>query len=449
MYLFVLAVWLISAGNTALAFVGPQCVPWRPHTTTVVGCRAVPTFAVAGTSASYLDTLGSVKSVPTTAPSLVSDPVGVAVEYADNVDTPRSNVELLDECLLVSSSDAARMILDRLSESGRQDEARQSMLRELLGVVDDGQDSAWWTGYRVTARFSQRARRASLRRLLDLSTPEDDDDKQTNDDTDDQRSRRRALALLVRTLAESSGDTTTTRRRWWTRPAVSTLEKAARRESTANTSADLASMLDRKPAGLETPVYTVLDQRPSYQVREYDPFTLCSVSMTNNKKRPPSTKTDAAVSNPQLQGASSFGALAGYLFGKNDQTTAMKMTTPVFTTNNNDDKQMSFVLPSTYWGEDGTDNCPQPLEGSGVTLSRRTKRVEAVLLFGGFATKTEVAKRERDLLQALQRDQDWTTPDGTDDAPVTFTLAQYNDPFTPPWKRRNEVSVPVFAVTKQ
>merc|ERR1712071_359213 len=193
----------------------------------------------------------------------------------------------------------------------------------------------------------------------------------------------------------------------------------------------------------------------------YDPFTLCSVSMAK-QQRPPQEKTDQAISNPQLSGASSFGALAGYLFGKNDQTTAMKMTTPVFTTTTTDnvDKQqnqrdMSFVLPSVYWGEDGTNTCPQLLEGSGVTLIRQDKQVKAVLMFGGFATRKEVEKRERELMDGLQQDKDWTTRStNNNDAaatepsslPVLFTLAQYNDPFTPPWKRRNEVSVPVFAI---
>ena len=50
-----------------------------------------------------------------------------------------------------------------------------------------------------------------------------------------------------------------------------------------------------------------------------------------SKPREDPSKTDAEIANPQLKGASGFGALAGYLFGKNEHATAMKMTTPVFT----------------------------------------------------------------------------------------------------------------------
>mmetsp|Transcript_22126 Transcript_22126/g.45249 ORF Transcript_22126/g.45249 Transcript_22126/m.45249 type:complete len:104 (+) Transcript_22126:510-821(+) len=73
----------------------------------------------------------------------------------------------------------------------------------------------------------------------------------------------------------------------------------------------------------------------------------------------------AKLSNPQLSGATSFGALAGYLFGKNEQSKAMKMTTPVFTEGEGDLKKMSFVLPSDYWTDGGVNEAPKPLSDNG------------------------------------------------------------------------------------
>lgn len=99
---------------------------------------------------------------------------------------------------------------------------------------------------------------------------------------------------------------------------------------------------------------------------------------------------------------------------------------------------MSFVLPSTYWSETAPDP-PQPLEGSGVRLERVADREDrAVLMFGGYVTG-RAAKEQQQLLDRLDRDPDWQV---SDDAP-SVQLAQYNDPFTPPWKRLNEVSVAV------
>jgi hypothetical protein len=62
----------------------------------------------------------------------------------------------------------------------------------------------------------------------------------------------------------------------------------------------------------------------------------------------------------------------------------------------------------------------------------------AVVMFGGFAGKKDVEERKKQLLEILSKDSEWTAEPN-----ATITLAQYNDPFTPPWKRRNEVSIKV------
>lgn len=107
---------------------------------------------------------------------------------------------------------------------------------------------------------------------------------------------------------------------------------------------------------------------------------------------------------------------------------------------------MSFVLPSDYWSTEGLSLAPQPLAGSDVTLNRDAGGTRAVVMFGGYASQEEVARRTEQLQVALLQTPDLEWEAISTDEPVA--LAQYNDPFTPPWKRLNEVSIPVRARTK-
>jgi hypothetical protein len=221
-------------------------------------------------------------------------------------------------------------------------------------------------------------------------------------------------------------------------PAIVSLERKAIQASKE----DAESLRGRLPEGLETPNYEIIANRDSgrrhVEIRHYEPYSVCAVAM--NKPRPAeSIKTDAKLQMPEMSGASSFGALAGYLFGKNDKSTAMKMTTPVFTSPgmDSDDRQMEFVLPSDFWGSGSLTTAPQPLSESGVTLQQKESEDRAVLMFGGYASKKEVQKRKKELKSALSRDPDWKATE------EEATVAQYNDPFTVPWRRLNEVSVKV------
>ena len=121
----------------------------------------------------------------------------------------------------------------------------------------------------------------------------------------------------------------------------------------------------------------------------------------------------------------------------------MKMTTPVLTVGEEDSRTMSFVLPSSYWDENDLSAAPTPLRNSAVKVTSVPGGERAVLAFGGFGRKADVSFRKRKLYDLLNSDEEW---EAIKDAPIT--LAQYNDPFTPPWKRRNEVSVAVVKKLK-
>jgi len=336
------------------------------------------------------------------------------------------------------------MEINRMREGGIPQEGTDAFLNLLLYSGPDAKSFPFWTRSKRLARFSRRARLASLRRTLDVTTPppsESENLELKEEEQALQRRRRRALVTILRSLSTLENDEKKT-------PAIVLLERKAVVDERQGD-----NLRDRLPEGLETPTYKVLAnaKKTNIEIREYQPYSVCAVSMT--KPRPETKpKTDAKAQMPEMGGASSFGALAGYLFGKNDKSTAMKMTTPVFTTptfSDNDDRQMEFVLPSDYWQSTDLTKAPKPLEGSGVTLQIRDADQRAVIMFGGFASKKEVEKRKEQLMETIAKEfADWQAVENSDGVGTpSFTLAQYNDPFTAPWKRLNEVSISVVPKT--
>lgn len=368
--------------------------------------------------------------------SAVEDTVSSPLEFDQYVG-------VLQDAIHRNSTEASSVLLSKIGQMRQNSEytreQQEDFLNRLLALGPDARLPIW-TAIRPLTKFSRRARMRSLRRTLDQITPDVD---RKNDSMESQlQRRRRALVSLLNSLSTEKESSS--------RPAIVVLEKRA-----IQASKDSASDLTlRRPEGLETPEYDVVETgkesdnalAKNVEIRLYKPYSVCSVAM--NKSRPTeSSKTDQKLGAPELSGASSFGALAGYLFGKNDQSTAMKMTTPVFTTNPGDvnsetndqeERTMEFVLPSNYWGTENLSKAPKPLENSGVTLEERQSESRAVLMFSGYASKKESEKRKKELLSTLSKsDSKWKPVEDT------LTLAQYNDPFTVPWKRVNEVSVKV------
>jgi hypothetical protein len=404
----------------------------------LIGLLRCQTLAFVPTYVTQLSRGLGIKDVPVPVSSTAT-PTYLAAEIREvngakpaiNSEVIESSIQLLNDAISFNSS-AATELLSQISGMRQMGTSREDIDEFLNNLLSTGPDGAlpFWTKSKRFARFSRRARLASLRRTLDLTTPPPSE-SDTRDSKESLKQRRRqALVSLLRSLSsEESGDHGKER-------AIVALERMAKIATTA----DAEDLKSRLPEGLETPKYEVVSFNGNLEIRRYEPFSVCAVSMS--KPRPEdASKMDAKVNNPAMIGASSFGALAGYLFGKNDQSTAMKMTTPVFTSPTSsgaDEKQMAFVLPSQYWENGSLESAPQPILGSGVTLQRKDKEERAVMMFGGYASKTEIEKRKKEIMAALARDREWKA--ANDD----MSLAQYNDPFTPPWRRLNEVSVQVI-----
>lgn len=275
-------------------------------------------------------------------------------------------------------------------------------LDELLTLIDSVQGNMWARRRLPIPLPSLRLKMGSAKRLLNtLVETEDKSMEKTGDASLDSGKRRRALGILLNQLAMNDG-------------GVRGLELEALTRLGRNT---MEEMLERTPKGLETPKYEVVYNKDTFQVRKYDAFAVCSLMLMDQQ---------------QQNGPLGFQTLAGYIFGKNVGSKAMAMTTPVISSgfintgtgsnsnsNSNSNsiqpKKMSFVMPSTFWAENGALNeAPKPLDGSRIELENKggglisNTDTVAVLWFGGYATKNEITSRANELLKKIADDNTWT-----------------------------------------
>ena len=109
----------------------------------------------------------------------------------------------------------------------------------------------------------------------------------------------------------------------------------------------------------------------------------------------------------------------------------MDMTTPVFSSKS---QQMQFVV------EENSASIV-PIDRS-VSLKERQSFIVAVASFPGIANETVVNETELNLREAMKREERKDTLKLKPKVGEEFVeLAQYNDPFTNPLVRRNEVLI--------
>ena len=137
---------------------------------------------------------------------------------------------------------------------------------------------------------------------------------------------------------------------------------------------------------------------------------------------------------------SGFGPLAWYIFGDNTKRDKIAMTAPVtsekiaMTAPVTSEEigewvyETAFIMPSEWT----MDTLPVP-NNDDVTLKELPQELKAVWTFSGYANAHAVDKEWKQFSEALT--QQWVKWEWSP------TLAQYNDPFTPPWMRRNELRV--------
>ena len=219
------------------------------------------------------------------------------------------------------------------------------------------------------------------------------------------QSLRKQLPEAIEDLRKTRPTTTATP----TPPTPEDLRKAVEKLRDGSLQSDieeeLKNALRSTPKGLETPKYSVERTIGDCEVRTYEAYAVAELS----EKRPD---------------GDAFNVLAAYLFGKNSEDKAMAMTMPVEMV----DGAMAFVLPKA-----DADAPPAPTDDQ-VTIGERPARTVVALPFPGVATPEEVERQRAKLADVLKAE-------GLEAADESYTVLQYNSPFTIPWRRRNELVV--------
>lgn len=142
-----------------------------------------------------------------------------------------------------------------------------------------------------------------------------------------------------------------------------------------------------------------------------------------------------------------FRRLFEYISGDNRGGDSISMTAPVQTRNgesismtapvrsetaatDTDAVRMGFYLPAEY----GPETAPEPTASDVSLVTEPAKRV-AVDRFSWYAPAWRVERRTRKLLSTLERE-------GVEPVGDPYLL-RYDDPWTPPFMRRNEAAVAV------
>jgi DNA gyrase inhibitor GyrI len=179
--------------------------------------------------------------------------------------------------------------------------------------------------------------------------------------------------------------------------------------------------------GYEIPSYKVTKQIGDIEIREYEPNLVAEVEVEGDRKK-------AANEG--------FMTLARYIFGKNisEKKVAMTspvsqkevaekvaMTSPVNQISNGEKKWViQFGMPKEY----KLESLPRPKDSRIKFKITEPKRVIAIR-FSGLWRDTKFDEK-KDELSRFVKDQNIITKG-------VPTLAYYDDPFTFPWNRRNEI----------
>lgn len=181
--------------------------------------------------------------------------------------------------------------------------------------------------------------------------------------------------------------------------------------------------------GTEEPHYVMVDHVGDVEIRRYGPRIAAETTVCAD---------DDAARNI------GFRRLAGYIFGGNHRSAKIAMTAPVTQTRERiamtapvtqasagrDESVIRFFMPAQWT----LDTLPEPDDAS-VRLVEVPAETVAVLQFTGDRSPAQVGRRTASLLMTLA--DNGFRVDGT---PVAWF---YDPPWTLPFRRRNEIAVPI------
>lgn len=142
------------------------------------------------------------------------------------------------------------------------------------------------------------------------------------------------------------------------------------------------SFMSISNSNIEKQQYRVVKAEKGFELRYYPPATFATVK-------------SSAKSYRELSG-SGFRKIAGYIFGDNESSTKIAMTSPVHMDINEKESSMSFVMPSNY----DVKSLPKPNDAR-VEIHQTPGEYAAAIGFGGFANDASIRKHAEELKQLL------------------------------------------------
>lgn len=170
---------------------------------------------------------------------------------------------------------------------------------------------------------------------------------------------------------------------------------------------------------VEEPNYQVLISEPPFEVRRYPGFVIAETQLEGD--------FDAAS-------RTGFRRVAGYIFGDNSAPSGgnkkIAMTAPVTVTPKDQGWKLHFVMPSA----EQLESLPKP-NNPDVTLRKIGAHEIVSIQFSGWTTTASIEENTAKL-------RTWAASKNLALA-TNFQVARYDDPFTLPWRRRNEILIEI------
>jgi len=205
----------------------------------------------------------------------------------------------------------------------------------------------------------------------------------------------------------------------------------------------LIAAIGNTAMAIEEPKYEVIKKFEGFEIRRYEPMIVAETEVTGDFDD---------------VGNDAFDILAGYIFGKNEESLKIEMTAPVnqkplFDTvesgtattlvsqsSSSDPKRsgeylITFVMPSEFTLE----TLPKPKDDR-VHLKEIPEKLMAAKSYSGSWSREKYLKHETALLEGVKQAGYEIIGD-----PI---FARYNSPFTLPLLRRNEVLVEVKSTSE-
>jgi len=187
----------------------------------------------------------------------------------------------------------------------------------------------------------------------------------------------------------------------------------------------------------EQPDYTVLREAEGYEIREYPPQIVARIFIEGDAGR---------------SWNKAFRPLANYIFGDNTKKDEIAMTSPVLQSEadasmeiamtspvlqsspeeqeDTEGQWVMFIMPSEY----SLEELPAPNDDR-VEIAEMPAQTLAVISFSWMAGESKLDRKHEELVGMLERDGFEIVGE-----PIN---AVYDPPWTLPWKRLNEVMLPV------